>query len=98
MSVNLENEKEINLNELELKQLSSIIPNLATENVFNSNLIDDIAYVDYTENSKGLTCLQPLKGLPDYIDDLYIFKYIHRSEIEENTANANKIFFKTRKR
>ena len=94
MSVNLENEKEINLNELELKQLSSIIPHLATENVFNSNLIDDIAYVDYTENSKGLTCLQPLKGLPDYIDDLYIFKYIHRSEIEENTANANKFFLK----
>ena len=46
MSVNLENEKEINLNELELKQLSSIIPHLAIENVFNSNLIDDIAYVD----------------------------------------------------
>ena len=94
MSVNLENEKEINLNELEPKQLSSIIPHLATENVFNSNLIDDIAYVDYTENSKGLTCLQPLKGLPDYIDDLYIFKYIHISEIEENTDNANKIFLK----
>ena len=92
MSTNFENEKEINLNELELKQLSSIIPHLATENVFNSNLIDDIAYVDYTENSKGLTCLQPLKGLPDYIDDLYIFKYIHISEIEENTENANKIF------
>ena len=94
MSVNLENEKEINLNELELKQLSSIIPHLAIENVFNSNLIDDIAYVDYTENSKGLTCLKPLKGLPDYIDDLYIFKYIHISEIEENTDNTNKIFLK----
>ena len=94
MSLNLENEKEINLNKLELKELSSIVPHLATENVFNSNLIDDIAYVDYTENSKGLTCLQPLKGLPDYIDDLYIFKYIHSSEIEENTNNANKIFLK----
>ena len=94
MSLNLENEKEINLNKLELKELSSIVPHLATENVFNSNLIDDIAYVDYTENSKGLTCLQPLKGLPDYIDDLYIFKYIHSCEIEENTNNANKIFLK----
>ena len=94
MSVNLENEKEINLNEMELKNLSSIVPHLATENVFNSNLIDDIAYVDYTENSRGLTCLQPLKGLPDYIDDLYIFKYIHISEIDENKNNANKIFLK----
>ena len=92
MSVNLENEKQINLNKLELKELSSIVPHLATENVFDSNLIDDIAYVDYTENSKGLTCLKPLKGLPDYIDDLYIFKYIHHSEIEEATINANKIY------
>ena len=35
-----------------------------------------------------------MKGLPDYIDDLYIFKYIHSNEIEEATNNANKIFLK----
>ena len=92
MSVNFKNEKQINLNKLELKELSSIVPHLAIENVFNSNLIDDIAYVDYVENSKGLTRLKPLKGLPDYIDDLYIFKYIHRSEVEEEKNNANKIY------
>ena len=94
MDLDLKNEKQINLNKLELKELSSIVPHLAIENVFNSNLIDDIAYVDYTEDSKGLTCLKPLKGLPDYIDDLYIFKYIHSSEIEEATNNANKIYLK----
>ena len=92
MSDNLENEKAINLNDMEIKNLDSIIPHLAIENVFNSNLIDDIAYVDYTENSKGLTRLKPLKGLPDYIDDLYIFKYIHESKIDENTINDKKIF------
>ena len=92
MSVNFKNEKQINLNKLELKELSSIVPYLATENVFNSNLIDDIAYVNYTENSKGLTHLKPLKGLPNYIDDLYIFKYIHRSEVEEEKTNATKIY------
>ena len=92
MSVNLENEKVINLNDMEIKNLNSIVPHLAVENIFGSNLIDDIAYVDYTEDSKGLTCLKPLKGLPDYIDDLYIFKYIHSSEIEEETKNANKIY------
>ena len=92
MSVNFKNEKQFNLNKLELKELSSIVPHLAIENVFNSNLINDIAYVDYVENSKGLTRLKPLKGLPDYIDDLYIFKYIHRSEVEEEKNNANKIY------
>ena len=92
MSDNLENEKAINLNDMEIKNLDSIIPHLAIENVFNSNLIDDIGYVDYTENSKGLTCLKPLEGLPDYIDDLYIFKYIHISEIDEKTINNKKIY------
>ena len=92
MSVNFKNENQFNLNKLELKELSSIVPHLAIENVFNSNLINDIAYVDYVENSKGLTRLKPLKGLPDYIDDLYIFKYIHRSEVEEEKNNANKIY------
>ena len=91
MIENLENET-INLNDIEIKSLDSIIPHLAIENVYNSNLIDDIGYVDYTENSKGLTCLKPLKGLPDYIDDLYIFKYIHKSEIDENTIKNKKIF------
>ena len=94
MSVNLENEKAINLNDMEIKNLNSIVPHLAIENIFGSNLIDDIAYVDYMENSQGLTCLQPLKGLPNYIDDLYIFKYIHISEIEEETKNSNKIYLK----
>ena len=94
MSENLENEKAINLNDMEIKKLDSIIPHLAIENIYNSNLIDDIGYVDYTENSKGLTCLKPLKGLPDYIDDLYIFKYIHINEIDEKTINKNKLELK----
>ena len=94
MSGNLENVKTINLSDMEIKNLNSIIPHLAIENLYGSNLIDDIAYVDYTENSKGLTCLQPLEGLPDYIDDLYMFKYIHISEIEEERKNENKICLK----
>ena len=94
MSEILENEKAINLNDMEIKNFNSIVPHLAVENIFGSNLIDDIAYVDYTENSQGLTCLQPLEGISDYIDDLYLFKYIHISEIEEETKNENKIYLK----
>ena len=91
MSNNIENIKTINLNDMEIKNFDSIISHLAIENVFNSNLIDDIGYVDYTENSKGLTCLKPLEGLPDYIDDLYIFKYIHISEIDKKTIKNKKL-------
>ena len=92
MSDNLQNIKEVYLKAIQLKSLNSIIPHLAVENVYNSNLIDDIGYVDYTENSKGLTCLKPLKGIPDFIDDLYIFKYIHVSEIDQKTINEKKIY------
>ena len=92
MSDNLQNIKEVYLKAMQLKSLNSIIPHLAVENVYNSNLIDDIGYVDYTENSKGLTCLKPLEGIPDFIDDLYIFKYIHVSEIDEKTINEKKIY------
>ena len=92
MSYNLEKLKTFDLCDIGIQKLDSIIQHLAIENVYNSNLIDDIGYVDYTENSKGLTCLKPLKGLPDYIDDLYIFKYIHKSEIDENTIKNKKIF------
>ena len=92
MSDNLENEKEVYLRDLQIRNLNSVIEHLAIENIFYSNLIDDIGYVDYTENSKGLTCLKPLKGLPDFIDDLYIYKYIHVSEIDENTINNKKMF------
>ena len=90
MSENLENET-FNLSDMEIKKLDSIISHLAIENVFNSNLIDDIGYVDYTENSKGFTCLKRLEGLPDFIDDLYVFKYIHESEIDKKTINKNKL-------
>ena len=92
MSYNLEKLKTFDLCDIGIQTLDSIIPHLAIENLYNSNLIDDIGYVDYTENSKGLTCLKPLNGLPDYIDDLYIYKYIHKSEIDEKTINDKKIF------
>ena len=79
------NENKIKLGYLKdicIRKLESIIPLIANENVYDSNLINDIAYVDYTENSKGYTSLQPLEGLPLFIDDLYIYKYIHMDDIE----------------
>ena len=80
---NLETQKIENKNEeLEVNLCDSLISHLAVENVFNSNLIDDIAYVDYTENSQGMTCLQELEGLPPFIDDLYAYLFIHPNEVQ----------------
>ena len=70
-------EEVYDMSELEIRKLESIVPHLAVENTFCSTLIDDIAYVDYTEDSKGMTCLQELDGLPPFIDDLYAFLYIY---------------------
>ena len=77
----IENQK-IDLSNLQIINSHSLIPHLALENGFESNLIDDIANVNYTEDSKGFTCLKPLKGLPAFIDDLYFYKYLHKNEVD----------------
>ena len=71
-----------------IRAYKSIIPQIANENVYKPNLITDIAYVDYTEDSRGYTTLQPLDGLPLFIDDLYIYKYIHMNELEKNPGGG----------
>ena len=84
----MENQK-IDLSNLQLINSHSLIPHLALENVFDSNLIDDIAQVNYTEDSRGFTCLKPLKGLPPFIDDLYFFKFLHQTEVDSLNENKN---------
>ena len=88
METTIENQK-IDLNNLQIINTHSLIPHLALENVFESNLIDDIANVNYTEDSKGFTCLKPLKGLPAFIDDLYFFKFLHQSEVDSLKESKN---------
>ena len=51
------------------------------ENVWESNLIPDIAGVDYFAGHRGRTNLQPLDGLPAFVDDFYVYGPLRENEI-----------------
>ena len=81
------------LSDIQLRNMKMLPYHMAVDNVYASNLINDITYVNYTEDSKGLTHLRPLRGLPMFIDDLYLYMYIHEEQIEK-IGNAGKVIFK----
>ena len=58
-----------------------IAPHLLLENAYENNLVSDISQVDYTEGSLGPTNLQPLDGLPMFVDDIYVYGYLSREEV-----------------
>ncbi|KAK3716084.1 hypothetical protein QZH41_019629, partial [Actinostola sp. cb2023] len=51
------------------------------ENVCESNLLSDISKVDYTQDHRGRTDLEPLEGLEPFVDDIYVFGYLHRLDL-----------------
>ena len=53
---------------------------LLLENAHESNLVPDIANVDYLANHLGRTSLRPLEGLPTFVDDVYVFGYLRRGD------------------
>jgi len=72
---------EVFLEEIGLRTAKSVARHLLQENVHESNLLSDISKVDYTKNHRGRTNLEPLEGLEPFVDDIYIFGYIHRLEL-----------------
>ena len=53
-----------------------IAPHILLENAYESNLVSDVSKVDYLEGNLGRTDLQPLLGLPTFVDDLYVYGYL----------------------
>ena len=54
---------------------------LLLENCWGDNLLSDISKVDYFEGNQGRTNLQPLDGLPLFVDDIYICGYLDQKEV-----------------
>ena len=51
------------------------------ENVFESNLINDVSDVDFTIGNKGKTNLQEIKGYNVFVDDVYVYGYLREEDI-----------------
>jgi hypothetical protein len=64
-----------------LRVEKSIAKHLLLENAYENNLLPDISTVDYLQGHLGDTELQPLDGLPIFVDDIYVFGYLHKRDV-----------------
>ena len=69
------------LEEMGLRSVKAVAIHILQENVWGSNLIPDIAGVDYFAGHQGRTNLQPLDGLPVFVDDFYVYGPLRENEI-----------------
>ena len=58
-----------------LRAEKRVAQHILLENTYEDNLVSDISKVDYTNGNLGPTNLQPLDGLPMFVDD-YICVWI----------------------
>ena len=70
----------------------SIAWHLVLENGYNNNLVSDISNVDYLQNHQGTMELEPLEGLPPFVDDIFVYGYIHPNHM---VRRGNKVSYTT---
>ena len=68
------------LSSMGLRAEVSLAKHLLQENCWESNLVADISKVNYLEGHQGRTNLQPLEGLPLFVDDIYVHGFLDRTE------------------
>ena len=64
-----------------LRNEKNVALNILQENTWESNLVPDIARVDYLAAHQGKTNLQPLEGLPPFCDDYFVHGRLRNEEI-----------------
>ena len=69
------------LEEMGLRSAEAVALHILQENVWESNLIPDIAGVENFDGHQGHTNLQPLEGLPAFVDDFYAYGPLRENEI-----------------
>ena len=68
--------------EKRLLSVRNIAYNTLFENTFESNLVADISKVDYLAGNLGETDLQPLEGVGPFVDDVFLFGYCRKEEVD----------------
>ena len=69
------------LESMGLRSVEAVAKHILQENVWENNLIPGIAGVDYFAGHQGRTNLQPLDGLPAFVDDFYVYGPLRENEI-----------------
>ena len=65
-----------------LQNEKAVAAHLLLENVYESNLVSDIAKLDYLAGNLGRTNRCPLDALLPFVDNLYVFGYLSREECD----------------
>ena len=66
---------------LGLRAMKSVFSHLLVENPYGSNLLPDVATVDYLAVHKEHTHCQTLAGLLTFVDDVYVFGHLRKGDI-----------------
>ena len=69
------------LKSMGLRSEKNVALQILQENTWESNLVPDIAGVDYLAGHQGRTNLQPLEGLPPFCDDYFVHGRLRNEEI-----------------
>ena len=72
---------EVTFESMGIRSKKSTALHLLLENAYDSNLLPDISNVDYLAGNLGRTNLQPLRGLPPFVDDIYVFGHLRRKQV-----------------
>ena len=73
--------KRATLQSMGLRREKAVAKHILQENVWESNLIPDIAGVNYFTGHQGRTNFQPFDGLPVFADDFYIYGPLRDNQI-----------------
>ncbi|MEW8688946.1 MAG: hypothetical protein AB2556_24265 [Candidatus Thiodiazotropha sp.] len=63
-----------------LRSAKAVTTHLLLENAYESNLLSDIAQVDYLAGNLGRSHLRPRSGLQTFVDDVYVYGYLRRED------------------
>ena len=73
--------KTVDLGEIGLRVQSSLANTILFENTHDSNLVSDIAQVDYLFGNEGETDLEYMEGLVPFVDDMYVFGFCREEQL-----------------
>ena len=69
------------LESMGLQSKKAVAIHILQENVYESNLVPDIANVDYLAGHQGRMNLQPLAGLQVFVDDVYVYGPLQEKDL-----------------
>ena len=69
------------LQEMGIRAKKKVLQHLFLDNAYEHNLLPDIANCNYLFGHQGRTSLQPLDGLPPFVDDIFVYGYVRKKDL-----------------